>query len=292
MQTANLLAAALLSFTSLPFVAQQADAIAQPASAEIAAANVSPTLNAPASASSTARGYALAVERMRPVKAELEGRLDTKSAKTGDPVELKTKEPVTTYDGTEIPKGTKILGHVTSVQAHGKTNADATVTIQLDRAELKGGKTLAILSEIRWVAPPPPVNTSSFLQSQDNIGGGVMGGATQVMGGAHNGGLGSGSSGGMTTSGGMVQQTPKQSEGLSSVADYGVQAPPTSAAGPVLGTVSRVTAHPTGVSGVMLSRDVGGKTSGTLSATGQNVHLDGGSQLVLAVAAVKLPSAQ
>jgi hypothetical protein len=166
------------------------------------------------------------------------------------------------------------------------------VTIQLDHAELKGGKTLAILSEIRWVAPPPPVNTSSFLQSQDSIGGGVMGGATQVMGGARNGGLGSGSSGGMTTSGGMVQQTPKQTEGLGSVADYGVQAPPATSAGPALGTVGRVTAHPTGVSGVMLARDANGNNSGTLSAAGQNVHLDGGSQVVLAVAAIKLPSAQ
>ena len=55
---------------------------------------------------------------MSSVSGELEGKLDSKTAKVGDRVVLKTTEKVQTSDGTVIPRGSRLVGHVTQVQAH------------------------------------------------------------------------------------------------------------------------------------------------------------------------------
>ena len=61
---------------------------------------------------------------------------------------------MTTADGTAIPKGTRLVGHLTQVQAHSKDSPDSVMAIVFDRAELKGGASLAIYSEIRSLTPP------------------------------------------------------------------------------------------------------------------------------------------
>jgi hypothetical protein len=135
-----------------------------------------------------------------------------------------------------------------------------------------------------------------LLRSQNNIGGGVMGDATQVMGGDKGGGLGNGGSGGLSTSNGKIVVTDSLTQRPGSVTDYGMQAPQSSSQ-PSAGTDTRsdgfaiVTgterAQATGVPGVMLASDASGRISGTFSAVKQNVHLDGGTQMVLGVAFVQ-----
>ena len=49
---------------------------------------------------------------------ELDGKLDSKTAKVGDRVVLKTMDKVQTSDGTVIPRGSRLVGHVTEVQAY------------------------------------------------------------------------------------------------------------------------------------------------------------------------------
>jgi hypothetical protein len=293
MKPGSVLAAALVALMNLPVMAQQADAAGQQSAAAapgVTASAAGKPLNPLGAA--VDRGplnAALRPPRLLPVHAQLMGSLDSKSAKTGSAVELRTQEPMKTADGTEIPKGTKIMGHVISVEAHGKGSENARMVVEFDRAELKGGQSFAIKSSILSVTPPPDPSTSSMLRSMDNMGGGVMGGATQVAGGARTGGLGAGNSSGMTVSGGMLQATPKQTEGLGSIADYGVQAPtqaaPPAAAGGngvvTVGPAHAETAHATGVSGVMLASDATFKVSGTFSAVKQNVHLEGGTRVVL-----------
>lgn len=312
MNPSSILAAALVVASSLPLMAQQADTAAQQNSSgnggwkqvsqpgpDDLAAGVMPGGAGPAAAPAVgpANGVAahsqVAPRRLFPIHAELMGKLDSKSAKVGDPVELKTQEAVKTSDGIEIPKGSRIRGHVALVEAHGKGCENAQVAVALDRAELKGGQSVAIRSAIISVTPPPDPSTSAMLRSQDNLGGGVMGGATQVMGGAHNGGLGNGTTGGMTVTGGMLQAASKQTEGLSSAADFGVQAPGQASEqaakshSVVAVGAAAALAHATGVSGVMLASDISGKLSGTFSALRQNVHLDGGTRVVLGIAFVK-----
>jgi len=299
------LSAALLVLSGVPAMARQAAAGAQesakatPVASEIASPaeadmipDIGPSFGPTTSrASSRANLPAMLARQMRPVHAILMGSLDSKSAKVGKEVELRTKEPMVTADGTGIPKGTRILGRITAVEVHSKENADALVTIAFDHAELKGGQAVPIRSEIRWIEPPPDPSTSAMLQRVNGLGGG-MSGATSVQGGTQTGGLGAGTSGGMTVTGGMLQMTPRQQQGLSSAADYGLQAPdqapsnnPSDAV--IMVASARATPHETGVRGVMLAGDLSGHVSGTFLASGQNVHLDGGTQVVLGLVSFK-----
>jgi len=295
MKAASLIAAALLPLMSVPLLAtppaspppRQAEAGAAQAATASAVAN-------PIAALGTARpaSMAMVMREMRPVHAILMGSLDSKSAKIGSEVELRTKEPLVSADGTQIPKGSKILGHITAVEPHQKgAPADAQVAIQFDRVELKGGPGVRIWSEIRWVEPPPDPSTAAMMQRIGSQGNG-MGGETAVQGNVRNDGVSAGNTGGMVLVNGRYQPASVLQEGLTSVATMGVQAPQQDAnKGAVTeGSVTagnRIAPHGTGVRGVMLASDASGTVSGTFSASGQNVHLDGGSQLVLGVVAVK-----
>lgn len=316
MKTAILLAAALVVFTSIPTRAQQASATAQQSTAVSGAGgqlSTAGTANASAErGAAQLSGSASASEEMRPVNAELVGKLDSKSAKVGDQVVMKTTESMKTTDGTVIPKGTRLVGHVTSVAAHAKGSADSAMAIQFDRAELKGGTNMAIHSEIRSVAPPASAAMSSAMQSDGSLsgpmGGGMGGGARAMGGGAMGGGggrvgggglVGGGAVGGVagSTVGGVAGATGRAGAGLGAATDNGAGAVGHAAAQTTAGVDGRgdlassaaggATAHATGVRGVMLAGDVTGQASGTLSATNQNVHLDGGTQMVLGVSAVK-----
>lgn len=295
MKAATSLAAFLVTLSSLPLMAQHADAVAAQATTVNVAMNpVHASANAVSDAVSSprdaARWSALRERLMRPVSVDLMGRLDSKSNKTGDAVELRTRELVTTADGMGIPKGTKIMGHVISVESHGKERANSEVALQFDRAELKSGQSLAIRSEIRWVEPSPSAALATSTPGQDAPGSG-----TKVMGGAHMGGLGGGFTGGSTVSNGRIIDLSKAPQGPNWVANYGLQAGGTANGGAaedpeaasVLAATQRFTAHPTGVPGVMLASDASGKLSGTFSASGQNVHLDGGARMVLDIMPAK-----
>lgn len=87
---------------------------------------------------------------LRAVKGELVSKIDTKTAKTGDDVVVQTKAAVKTADGTEIPKGSKLVGHVLAVQAS-TANQNSQVVLLLDHAELKGGQSLPIQSQIQSI---------------------------------------------------------------------------------------------------------------------------------------------
>ena len=72
------------------------------------------------------------------VSAELTKRIDTKKAKVGDEVDVKTTSAAKFADGTELPKGTKLVGKVTDVhpQSNDKTSH---VAFDLERAVMKDG---------------------------------------------------------------------------------------------------------------------------------------------------------
>ena len=297
MKTASLLAVILVTFITLHVESQQAEsAAAQNTMANASGISANPSGIAGAGGDIGRRGAPSRTRELRAFYVQLMGNLDSKSAKLGDPVELRTLAKTKIEDGTEIPKGTKIMGHLTSVVPHGKGRENAQVTVQLDRAVLKGGGSLAIRAEIQRVTPPPSTSTADVLRSQNNIGGGVMGDATQVMGGEKGGGLGNGGSGGLSTSNGKIVRTDSLTERPGSVTNYGMQAPQGSGQ-PSAGTDTHsdgsaiVTGtergHATGVPGVMLASDASGANSGTFSAVKQNVHLDGGTLMVLGVAVVQ-----
>ncbi len=59
---------------------------------------------------SSSSSAAAATAEMSPVNGELVNKLDSKTAKNGDSVVVQTKTAIKTPDGTEIPKGSKVVG--------------------------------------------------------------------------------------------------------------------------------------------------------------------------------------
>lgn len=253
-----------------------------------------------------ATGSAFAGEQMRPVSGELESKLDAKSARPGEPVIFKTTQKMTTADGTEIPKGTRLVGHVTAVQAHGKGHADSQLGIAFDRAELKGGRSIPIHSTIEAISAPPSAMMADAMDSDAGFGGGVGGGGRMgggpVMagggGGAHGGAL-LGGGGGLVggAAGGVGSSAGRMGSGLTGAAGHSLDATGRVAGG-VAGAAGGelhdaaygsggLAARATGIPGVMLRGDASGTASGMLSASGRNVHLDSGTQMVLGVAAAR-----
>lgn len=313
MKPASLLAAALVTLASLPLMAHQAMAQQAGAAAEQGAtvnagggqvnqsgnedAKLDPNQGGAASVKGAANASFIAPRRLRLVNVELVGKLDAKTAKVGEPVVLKTQGPASIGNGTVVPKGTRLVGHVTAVQPHGKGIDDSAVAVQFDRAELKGGQSFAIYSVIRSVMPSATAGVIDSMHSADNLGGGVMGGGMRTVSGSgalRTGDGAAGANGGGTiNSGGLIQGDGRAAVRGGTELDNTVR---TNDNGAGEGTVVNDMAvngtaaarpHPTGLRGVMLASDASGRISGTFSAVKENVHLDGGTQMVLGVAVVQ-----
>jgi len=265
-------ALATLSFSALPLIAQEGGTTVQPVSPP--AVQV-PTTATPAATTTTTTGNSPAVE-MKTVKAELVGKLDSKSAKPGDTVVVKTKEPVETANGTEIPKGSKVIGHVVLVKAHSKEQQNSELAVKFDQAQLKGGRSVPIHSMIQSVAPPESEMASN---SPD-----MMSGAAPMAGSPSSGGAMGGS---RPSTGAPATSTPGSSPPAMATADAGTPnqaSGNTVAAGRVVAGSGPNAIRTTSIPNVYLASNANGPVSGTLFSAKSNVRLDGGTQIVLDVA--------
>src|SRR6266567_152795 len=68
----------------------------------------------------TANSPEVSNPQLQPVTGELENKLDTKDAKAGDSVVVKTTQTATIGNGMEIPKGSEIKGHIIDVAPKGQ----------------------------------------------------------------------------------------------------------------------------------------------------------------------------
>ncbi len=218
---------------------------------------------------------------MYPVSTELVSKLDTTTAKTGDSVVVKTESSVKTADGVVIPKGSKVVGHVTAVQPHGdgNSNQDAQMAIQFDHAVLKGGQNLPIHSEIRSLAPP---ESQAAASGPYGSGAGAAGMSGSPAAGATAGGMGG------SRPSGATQGTVPPEAGVAPATGASGDG---TAAGTVVARTGSIAIRTTSIPGVLLASNAPGQhdprmasSSGILLGARGNIHLDGGTQLVLGVA--------
>jgi hypothetical protein len=278
MDRVRLFAVALATFSlsALPLVAQEGGTAVRPASPP--AVQV-PTAAAPVASAASTAGNSPAVE-MKPVKAELVGKLDSKSAKPGDSVVVKTKESVETANGTEIPKGSKLIGHVALVKAHSKEQQNSELAVEFDHAQLKGGQEVPIHSTIKSLAPPESEMAGN---SPDMMSGAPMGGTPS--GGASSGG--GAMAGGSRSGGGAATSAPSTGSPATATPDaaQSQENGNTVAAGRVVAGSGPNAIRTTSIPNVYLAANANGPVSGTLFSAKSNVRLDGGTQIVLDVAA-------
>jgi hypothetical protein len=168
MKTGTALATTLFAIASFPLMAQQAPATNQPDSP---ATQQNPSGAEAATSPGPAANPAASAVEMSPINGELVSKLDSKTAKTGDSVVVQTKSSAKTADGTEIPKGSKLVGHVIGAQPSG-AGENSQVALLFDHVELKGGQS------------GPPAGSSSNPSAGGTRSGSEASGAPQGTGGS------------------------------------------------------------------------------------------------------------
>src|SRR5713226_3623831 len=76
--------------------------------------------------------------------AELNSPVDSKKCKPGDAVNARTTEAVKAEGKTVIPKGSKLVGHVTQASARAKGESESALGIVFDKAILKNGEEIPL----------------------------------------------------------------------------------------------------------------------------------------------------
>lgn len=314
-KAATLVAVGLATFSSFPGTAQQQDSAPQqqqqPSGQQIPPVAPTATPQHPGQPGSDALTSPAAAQ-LKPVSAELVDKLDSKSAKQGDSVVVKTDENLQISEGTEIPRGSKLIGHVTNVQPRGDGHENSQIAIQFDRAELKSGQSLPIESVIQSVAPaagsegtsgisnPPATYGDATASSSVPTGSmGSMGAPAGSASASASGSMGPTAGAGSSATGSMNQNTTNTRPDLASNSTMqpagatdqsAAQSAATNAAAPgsIVARNGNVAIRTTSVPGVLLANDIHGlpfsNASGLLLGARRDVHLDGGTRLVLAVA--------
>src|SRR5712664_2129997 len=109
--------------------------------------------NASASAASAQNGQANAsLASGTAFNAALSSPIDSKKCKPGDPVNAHTTKAAKSEGKTVIPKGSKLVGHVTQASARTKGESESSLGIVFDKAILKNGQEIPLNAGIQAIA--------------------------------------------------------------------------------------------------------------------------------------------
>jgi type IV secretory pathway VirB10-like protein len=223
------------------------------------------------------------------IPATLSKPIDARKAKSGDQVVAKTTQDVRSDSGVVIPRGSRLIGHVTDAKAKAKGDSESALGIAFDQAVLKNGQQIPLNASIRALAAS--ANSASAGTGDDNFGsasnsslgsdvsasapragGGLLGGAGNAVGGATSA-VGS-------TAGGAVNGIGNTAAGVGADAGGTLSGATRGAAGQLTSQSQGVV----GLRGLSLSSASSNSTSGSvITSTGKNVKLDSGTQMLLQV---------
>ena len=216
------------------------------------------------------------------MNAALSQPVDAKKNKPGDAVTAKTTEATKSEGKVVIPKGSKLVGHVTECKQRSKEEKESAVGIVFDRAILKNGEEIPLNVTIRALAAAQSAAASSAGGDDLSAGGGAMSSARASGGGAL-GGVRSTAGG----AAGAVASTAGNAGGVAGGAVNSTVNAAGSARGAVggLNAAGQLTSNRQGVfglEGLNLNAAAANSTQGSLiTSTSRNVHLDSGTQILL-----------
>jgi len=87
--------------------------------------------------------------------ANLEKTIDAKKAKTGDPILAKVSASTQLSDGTKVPTGSILQGHIDTVTPSDK-KSDSTLTVTFDKLQLKNGNEVSVKATLISVMSTAP----------------------------------------------------------------------------------------------------------------------------------------
>ncbi len=222
------------------------------------------------------------------LNAALSSPIDSRKCKPGDRVNAKTTEAAKSDGKTAIPKGTKLVGHVTQASARANGESESALGIVFDKAILKNGQEVPLNVAIQAIA-----------SAQGNAS--VAGGDVDTMGSMGGSAAGSGMAGGRSalggvtsTAGGAAGTVTNTAANVGSVAGGTVNSAANaggSIAGASRGAVGglnaagQLTSNSQGVfglNGLNLNTAASSATQGSvITSAGKNIHLDSGTRLLL-----------
>jgi hypothetical protein len=204
------------------------------------------------------------------VQAELVKPLDAHKNRVGDEVVAKTTHDVKSEGHVIVPKGSKLIGHVTEVKAYSKDQATSELGIAFDHAVLKNGTEIPLALGIQAIGR----SQTSAAAMQDEP---VMTGGGSAMGSSSARPAGGGMVGGVRSTAGGVVNTAGSTAGTA-VNTAGA------AGGAVSGSLSSTSQGVVGLQGLSLSSATStASNASVVSSSSGNVHLDSGTEMVLRV---------
>jgi len=221
------------------------------------------------------------------INAALTAPVDSKKAKPGDGVTARTTEAVKAQGKTVVPKGAKLVGHVTRASARGRGDAESALGIAFDKAILKNGQEIALSGSIQALASAE--TAASAAGDLDPISDVGAGGGGRAMGG------GRGALGGVTsTAGGAAGAVTNTAGSATSAAGGAVDATArttTGVAGSAGGAVGGLNSAGQfasnsrgvfGLNGLNLNAAAANSTEGSvITSGGKNVRLDNGTRMLI-----------
>ena len=220
------------------------------------------------------------------LSAELTQKISSKDARVGDQVVARTTSTTQLAEGTKLPKGTRLVGQVTSVQAKSGAQHDGHLAFTFTRATLRDGREIPIHATLQSISAPAVGAMASG--SDDFAAGPAMaggGGAVQAGGGGGRGLLGGSGGGGVALpqAGGIVSGASSTVGSASGRVTSSTEGTLRQGTGLVSQTGASAAATVHNLPGVTGSGSATGDAA--LDAHGRNVDLSGGTQLVFAVSA-------
>ncbi len=216
------------------------------------------------------------------MNATLSQPVDARKNKPGDQVTAKTTEATRSDGKVVIPRGSKLIGHVTECKPRSKEEKESALGIVFDKAILKNGQEMPLNVTVRALAAAQTAAATSY-GGDDLAGGGGAVGTARASGGGALGGV-------RSTAGaaaGAVTSTAASAGGVAG----GAVSSTVNAAGTARGAVGglnaagQLTSNSQGVfglEGLNLNAAASNSTQGSLiTSTSKNVHLDSGTQLLL-----------
>ncbi|HET9742175.1 MAG TPA: hypothetical protein VFQ00_05440 [Terriglobales bacterium] len=214
------------------------------------------------------------------IPATLNKSVDARKAKPGDEITAKTTQNVRSESGVTIPRGSRLIGHVTEANARAKGDSESALGIAFDRAVLKNGQEIPFNASIQAIAAA--ASTANMNDVDDSMG--AMGNAGASAGmpapsrGA-NGGLLGGAAGAGSTVGGVANGVGNTVGNVGASAGSTVNS---TANGTVNGQLSSTSTGVIGLRGLQLDSAASNATTGSvITSTGKDVKLDSGTQLLL-----------
>jgi len=207
------------------------------------------------------------------IPAELAKSVDAKKAKPGDQVVAKTTQDMLANGRVVVPRGAKILGHVTQAKAREKGETESTLGIAFDKILMKDGREVPLNASIQALAAAQ--NTAALNSEPIAEPAGAPGGMGPTR------SSNSGVIGGTAQTAGNVAGTATSAAGnVGSAAGSTVGSATGAATNARLNTNSQGVV---GLSGLSLSGGAESAQGAVISSQNKNVKLDSGTQMMLRV---------